>query len=114
MTEGNHEKIPVRLVETGIWTRDLPIASLVRYHGATSLGAEELSYCCIIFFIVRWFIPVKIIHVAYMDQCIPIPFTWNNFSTVIHLEFWDALHAEFYNPNVKKLFTMIVIAETNF
>ena len=32
------EKTPVRLVGTGIWTRDLPNASLVRYHGATSLG----------------------------------------------------------------------------
>ena len=34
----NHEKTPVRLVDTGIRTRDLPNASLVRYHGATSLG----------------------------------------------------------------------------
>ena len=38
MTEKNHEKPPVKLVGTGIWTRDLPNASLVRYHGATSLG----------------------------------------------------------------------------
>ena len=38
MTEKNHEKTPVRLVGTGIRTRDLPNASLVRYHGATSLG----------------------------------------------------------------------------
>ena len=38
MTEENHEKTPVRLVGTGIRTRDLPNASLVRYHGATSLG----------------------------------------------------------------------------
>ena len=37
MTEENHEKIPVRLVGTGIRTRDLPNASLVRYDGATSL-----------------------------------------------------------------------------
>ena len=37
MIEENHEKIPVRLVGTGIWTRDLPNVSLVRYHGATSL-----------------------------------------------------------------------------
>ena len=29
---------PLRLVGTGIWTRDLPNASLVRYHGAPSLG----------------------------------------------------------------------------
>ena len=35
--EENHEKRSVRLVGTGIWTRDLPNASLVRYHGATSL-----------------------------------------------------------------------------
>ena len=37
MTEENHEKTPVRLDDTGIRTRDLPNASLVRYHGATSL-----------------------------------------------------------------------------
>ena len=37
MTEENHEKTSVRLVGTGIWTRDLPNASLVRYHGASSL-----------------------------------------------------------------------------
>ena len=33
----NHEKTPVRLFGTGILTRDLPNASLVRYQGATSL-----------------------------------------------------------------------------
>ena len=38
MTEENHEKTRVRLVDTGIRTRDLPNASLVRYHGATALG----------------------------------------------------------------------------
>ena len=38
MIEENHEKTSVRLVGTGIRTRDLPNASLVRYHGATSLG----------------------------------------------------------------------------
>ena len=38
MIEENHEKTSVRLVGTGIWTRDLPNAGLVRYHGATSLG----------------------------------------------------------------------------
>ena len=32
------KKNPVRLVGTGIWTRDLPNASLVGYHGAISLG----------------------------------------------------------------------------
>ena len=32
------KKTSVRLVDTGIWTRDFPNASLVRYHGATSLG----------------------------------------------------------------------------
>ena len=42
MTEENHEKTPVRLVGTGIWTRDLPNASLVRYHEATSLGKSKL------------------------------------------------------------------------
>ena len=31
-------KTSTRLVGHGIWTRDLPNASLVRYHGATSLG----------------------------------------------------------------------------
>ena len=40
MTEENHERNPVRLVGTGIRTRDLPNASLVRYHGATSLGSS--------------------------------------------------------------------------
>ena len=44
MIEENHEKTPVRLVGTGIWTRDLPNASLVRYHGATSLGSFFLSF----------------------------------------------------------------------
>ena len=38
MIEENHEKPPVRLVGAGIRTRDLPNESLVRYHGATSLG----------------------------------------------------------------------------
>ena len=44
MTEENHEKTPVRLVGTGIRTRVLPNASLVRYHGATSLGEIQFSY----------------------------------------------------------------------
>ena len=38
MIEENHKKTLVRLVGTGIWTQDLPNASLVRYHRATSLG----------------------------------------------------------------------------
>ena len=38
MIEENDEKTSVRLVGTGIWTRDPPNSSLVRYHGATSLG----------------------------------------------------------------------------
>ena len=38
MIEENHEKVPVRLVGTGIWTRDPPNTSLLHYHGATSLG----------------------------------------------------------------------------
>ena len=42
MIEENHEKTSVRLVGTGIRTRDLPNASLVRYHGATSLGHDLL------------------------------------------------------------------------
>ena len=41
MIEENHEKTPVRLDDTGIRTRDLPNASLVRYHGATSLGSKS-------------------------------------------------------------------------
>ena len=41
---GKPRKNPVRLVGTGIRTRDLPNASLVRYHGATSLG--KVSDCC--------------------------------------------------------------------
>ena len=40
MIEENHEKTSVRLVGTGIWTRDRPNSSLVLYHGATSLGKE--------------------------------------------------------------------------
>ena len=42
MIEENHEKTSVRLVGIEIWTRDLPNASLVRYHGATSLGFENI------------------------------------------------------------------------
>ena len=44
MSEENQEKTPVRLDGTGIRTRDLPNASLVRYHGATSLGNLNLVY----------------------------------------------------------------------
>ena len=40
MIEENHEKPSIRLVGTGIRTRDLPNASLVRYHEATSLGSD--------------------------------------------------------------------------
>ena len=40
------KKTSVRLVGTGIWTRDLPNASLVRYHAAISLG--YISYCSFI------------------------------------------------------------------
>ena len=39
---GKPQKTPVRLVGTGIRTWDLPNASLLRYHGATSLGRQEL------------------------------------------------------------------------
>ena len=41
MTEENHEKTTVQVVGTGIRTRDLPNASLVGYHGATSLGEQR-------------------------------------------------------------------------
>ena len=41
MIEENHEKNLSQVVGTGIWTRDLPSASLVRYHGATSLGNKS-------------------------------------------------------------------------
>ena len=43
MIEENHEKTSLRLAGTGIWTRDLPNGSLVRYHGATSLGEAYFS-----------------------------------------------------------------------
>ena len=46
MIEENHEKTSVRLVVTGIWTQDLPNASLVRYHGATSLGSAK--FCSLV------------------------------------------------------------------
>ena len=36
--QSTKKKTPVRLVGTGIWTSDLPNASLVRYYWATSLG----------------------------------------------------------------------------
>ena len=49
MIEENLEKTSVRLVGTGIWTRDLPNASLVRYHGATPLGSKDLWQWCFIF-----------------------------------------------------------------
>ena len=39
MIEENHEKNRSQVGRTGIRTRDLPNASLVRYHGATSLGS---------------------------------------------------------------------------
>ena len=42
MNEENQEETSVRLVGTGIWIRDLPNASLVRYHGASSLGSYLL------------------------------------------------------------------------
>ena len=48
MTEENHEKTPVRLVGTGIRTRDLPNASLVHYHGATSLGHNKFICICLL------------------------------------------------------------------
>ena len=50
MIEENHEKTSVKLVGTGIWTRDLPNASLMRYHGATSLGNSPIAsqFDCII------------------------------------------------------------------
>ena len=47
MIEEIHEKTSVRLVGTGIWTRDLSNESLVRYHGATSLS--NIYYCEIAF-----------------------------------------------------------------
>ena len=46
MIKENREKTPVRLVGTGIWTQDLPNASLVRYHGATSLGKCTYMKLC--------------------------------------------------------------------
>ena len=52
MTEENHEKTLVRLVGTGIRTRDLPNASLVRYHGATSLG--ECNIVSVTMLLAKW------------------------------------------------------------
>ena len=46
MIEENREKTSVRLVGTGIWTQDLPNASLVRYQGATSLGQMIIITDC--------------------------------------------------------------------
>ena len=40
---GKPRKNSVKLVGTGIWTRDLPNASFVHYHGATSLGILDSS-----------------------------------------------------------------------
>ena len=44
MAEENHEIATVRLVGTRIRTRDLPNASLLRYHGATSLSSAQLYH----------------------------------------------------------------------
>ena len=49
----NPLKPSTRLAGHGIWTRDLPNASLVRYHGATSLGLYYLSELQRI--LLRWF-----------------------------------------------------------
>ena len=62
MIEENHEKTSVRLGGTGIWTQDLPNASLMRYHGATSLGAFKalmlhfplLSYSTLYFHVISY------------------------------------------------------------
>ena len=43
-------KTSTRLAGQGIWTRDLPNASLVRYHGATSLGIIVLLVLFLLFF----------------------------------------------------------------
>ena len=40
--EGRHEKIPVWLVGTGIWTRNLPNMNSVCYYCATSLDGAFL------------------------------------------------------------------------
>ena len=53
----NHEKTPVRLVSTGIRTRDLPNASLVRYHGATSLSLD--------FYIAYYVIFLALVHILH-------------------------------------------------
>ena len=50
MTEENYEKTTVRLVGTGIRTRDLPNASLVLYHGGTSLGNIATMFHTIFFY----------------------------------------------------------------
>ena len=50
-TEENHEKTPVRLIGTGIRIRDLPNASLVRHHGATSLSTPCIVLSSYIFWV---------------------------------------------------------------
>ena len=55
MTEENHEKTPVSLVGTGIRTRDLPNASLVRYHGATSVGGNSVATISFTTFVLNYF-----------------------------------------------------------
>ena len=64
MTEENHENTTVSLVGTGIRTRDLPNASLVRYHGATSLGKKLMivTFCNInfkLYFDVSWVLEME-------------------------------------------------------
>ena len=74
MIEENHEKTTVRLVGTGIWTRDLPNASLVRCHGASSLGH---------FIILLNF--VKVSHWNF-DHFLWIPYTYVMVSTIASVQ----------------------------
>ena len=63
-------KTSTRLAGHGIWTRDLPNASLVRYHGATSLGA--LYLCPILITNFCNFFSIRYFSVLYAGHCIKI------------------------------------------
>ena len=92
MIEENHEKTSVRLVGTGIWTRDLPNASLMHYHGATSLGKSSLCVCPSTYSLdsANSFICVSRIKCSYMEYY-PLPaqsFNYNLFKkNLTHCKF---------------------------
>ena len=71
MIEENHEKTPVRLVGTGIRTRDLSNASLVRYHGATLLG---ICIFCLFLFLktTKFHLLVTLLWYVAIYLCLPM------------------------------------------